>query len=106
MRGARIAANIAKLPDFIRPQCKSRVAIAAQHYAAKHGRRKWPDLLEWRQRLESTHKQLLDAMTERGRRGLGFLTLDKIKNHMGGGDDAMHFDYSVLGVLIAALWGH
>jgi hypothetical protein len=22
------------------------------------------DLLEWRQRLESTHKQLLDAMTE------------------------------------------
>ena len=40
-------------PPIAQSPMRVAVAIAAQ-----------PDLLEWRQRLESTHKQLLDAMRE------------------------------------------
>jgi len=39
------------------------VAIAAQHMQ-QNTEAQMADSLEWRQRLERTHKQLLDAMTE------------------------------------------
>ena len=39
------------------------VAIAAQHMQ-QNTEAQMADSLEWRQRLESTHKQLLDAMAE------------------------------------------
>jgi len=39
------------------------VAIAAQHMQ-QNTEAQMADSLEWRQRLERTHKQMLDAMTE------------------------------------------